>query len=86
MHLCHLHNLVNARLGKEEFDCSANLAGVYDCGCGDDTPVEGGDIGTGKKHAVGRGAARRREEVEEAEEEEEDIRRDPLTGAQLVGG
>ncbi|KAM0756565.1 hypothetical protein T439DRAFT_282338 [Meredithblackwellia eburnea MCA 4105] len=37
LHLCHLHNMVNARLGKPEFDCecSANLVGVYDCGCGD---------------------------------------------------
>jgi hypothetical protein len=26
--------MVNARLGKEEFDCN-DLDGVYDCGCGD---------------------------------------------------
>jgi len=25
--------MVNARLGKEEFDCNA-LEGTYDCGCG----------------------------------------------------
>ncbi|KAI0712784.1 ERV/ALR sulfhydryl oxidase domain-containing protein [Cerioporus squamosus] len=33
--LCFLHNQVNARLGKEEFDC-ANLDATYDCGCGDE--------------------------------------------------
>ncbi|KAL7420754.1 hypothetical protein Q5752_004706 [Cryptotrichosporon argae] len=36
--LCHVHNEVNARLGKPEFDC-LTLDAAYDCGCGD----EGGD-------------------------------------------
>lgn len=31
--LCHVHNLVNARLGKPEFDC-LTLDATYDCGCG----------------------------------------------------
>ena len=33
--LCFLHNQVNARLVKPEFDC-ANLDATYDCGCGDE--------------------------------------------------
>ncbi|OWZ72867.1 hypothetical protein AYX14_01608 [Cryptococcus neoformans] len=33
--LCHVHNQVNARLGKPEFDC-LTLDETYDCGCGDD--------------------------------------------------
>ncbi|WVQ79417.1 hypothetical protein IAT38_001514 [Cryptococcus sp. DSM 104549] len=33
--LCHVHNLVNARLEKPEFDC-LTLDETYDCGCGDD--------------------------------------------------
>jgi len=33
--LCHLHNQVNERLAKSQFDC-ANLDGIYDCGCGDE--------------------------------------------------
>lgn len=33
--LCFLHNQVNERLGKAEFDC-ANLDATYDCGCGDE--------------------------------------------------
>ena len=33
--LCFLHNQVNARLQKPEFDC-ANLDATYDCGCGDE--------------------------------------------------
>ena len=32
--LCFVHNQVNARLLKPEFDC-ANLDATYDCGCGD---------------------------------------------------
>ena len=30
-----MHNQVNARLHKPEFDC-ANLDATYDCGCGDE--------------------------------------------------
>lgn len=33
--LCHLHNQVNERLKKPNFDC-AHLDAEYDCGCGDD--------------------------------------------------
>jgi FAD-linked sulfhydryl oxidase len=33
--LCIVHNLVNLRLHKPEFDC-ANLDAEYDCGCGDE--------------------------------------------------
>ncbi|KAI0684845.1 ERV/ALR sulfhydryl oxidase domain-containing protein [Cytidiella melzeri] len=35
--LCFVHNQVNTRLRKAEFDC-ANLDATYDCGCGD-TPI-----------------------------------------------
>lgn len=37
--LCTVHNQVNIRLGKPEFDC-AHLDETYDCGCGDE-PVFG---------------------------------------------
>lgn len=47
-----LHNQVNERLGKPEFDC-AHLDDEYDCGCGD-APIKkvedassGGDVGAG---------------------------------------
>ncbi|EJT96937.1 hypothetical protein DACRYDRAFT_25371 [Dacryopinax primogenitus] len=33
--LCHVHNQVNKRLHKPEFDCS-KLDETYDCGCGTD--------------------------------------------------
>ena len=54
MWMCAVHNSVNERLKKAEFDCtkvsslicvpltlmklvdSAQLEGLYDCGCGDD--------------------------------------------------
>ncbi|KAG0204018.1 hypothetical protein BGX28_003897 [Mortierella sp. GBA30] len=32
---CSVHNIVNVRLGKPEFDCST-LADVYKCGCADE--------------------------------------------------
>jgi hypothetical protein len=32
--LCALHNEVNKRLNKPDFDC-AHLSDEYDCGCGD---------------------------------------------------
>ena len=34
-----MHNQVNARLKKPDFDC-ANLDATYDCGCGDE-PLNG---------------------------------------------
>jgi len=37
--LCDLHNMVNKRLEKPEFDCT-KLDETYDCGCGDE-PVVG---------------------------------------------
>ncbi|KAK0459195.1 ERV/ALR sulfhydryl oxidase domain-containing protein [Desarmillaria tabescens] len=37
--LCSLHNEVNERLGKPQFDC-AHLDEEYDCGCGDE-PING---------------------------------------------
>ncbi|KAI0753391.1 ERV/ALR sulfhydryl oxidase domain-containing protein [Daedaleopsis nitida] len=42
--LCFLHNQVNDRLGKPEFDC-ANLDSTYDCGCGDE-PVGSSTAGS----------------------------------------
>ncbi|OCH93520.1 hypothetical protein OBBRIDRAFT_832609 [Obba rivulosa] len=35
MWLCAVHNEVNARLGKPEFDCT-HLDETYDCGCGEE--------------------------------------------------
>ena len=43
---CHVHNVVNKRLNKKEFDCS-NIGDFYDCGCAED-----GD-GKGAKKAKG---------------------------------
>jgi len=32
---CYVHNIVNKRLHKPEFDC-ANIGDAYDCGCAED--------------------------------------------------
>ncbi|BGO92806.1 hypothetical protein NBRC10512_007925 [Rhodotorula toruloides] len=78
LYLCHLHNLVNLRLGKPEFDCGVNLRDVYDCGCADDEDEEG------------RVGGKRREEKEEGRNviaaTPQGERRDPDTGLELVGG
>ncbi|EJD44946.1 hypothetical protein AURDEDRAFT_114255 [Auricularia subglabra TFB-10046 SS5] len=39
--LCYVHNQVNERLGKPQFDC-AYLGDTYDCGCGPE-PLRKGD-------------------------------------------
>ena len=38
--LCFVHNVVNKRLKKAEFDCN-KIGDFYDCGCGDDKKEEG---------------------------------------------
>ncbi|GAA5909099.1 flavin-linked sulfhydryl oxidase [Sporobolomyces salmoneus] len=83
-HLCHLHNLVNLRLGKPEFDCSKNLEGIYDCGCGSD---EEEGTGLSRKGAVDLEKKEQKDLEEGDKEEQEDgVRRDPQTGLELVGG
>ena len=44
--LCGIHNRVNKRLKKPQFDC-AHLDETYDCGCGGDD--ESGEKGSEKK-------------------------------------
>ncbi|TFK50778.1 hypothetical protein OE88DRAFT_1659842 [Heliocybe sulcata] len=64
--LCHVHNQVNLRLNKPEFDC-AHLDETYDCGCGDEPvslpstlsppdPMDlEEDVGRGKDRLTGAG-------------------------------
>lgn len=52
---CFVHNQVNERLGKAEFDCN-NIGDFYDCGCGeeDGKKSEGGqeaEKGDAKGHS-----------------------------------
>lgn len=41
---CHVHNKVNERLGKDEYDCTTILED-YDCGCGDDEQEQDSTLG-----------------------------------------
>lgn len=41
---CHMHNKVNERLGKEEYDCTTILTD-YDCGCGGDEKEQDETLG-----------------------------------------
>lgn len=52
MWLCHVHNLINERLGKPEFDCLL-LDEIYDCGCG----PEGNTTAVAGAPTAGTGAA-----------------------------
>jgi hypothetical protein len=36
-----VHNVVNKRLKKPEFDCE-NIGDAYDCGCGEEEPSNKG--------------------------------------------
>lgn len=45
---CLVHNEVNKRLKKPEFDCR-NIGDFYDCGCGDEDKKSGKDKGDGKQ-------------------------------------
>ncbi|KXJ85955.1 Erv1/Alr family protein, partial [Microdochium bolleyi] len=42
---CFVHNEVNKRLKKPQFDCN-NIGDFYDCGCGDEKKKEGEEKGT----------------------------------------
>lgn len=41
---CHIHNKVNDRLGKDEYDCTTILTD-YDCGCGGDEKDQDDTLG-----------------------------------------
>ncbi|GAA5916859.1 hypothetical protein JCM8208_001935 [Rhodotorula glutinis] len=84
LYLCHLHNLVNARLGKDEYDCGTNLRDVYDCGCGDEEEKER-ERAREEKHKAGKDEEKRSSEAAQVDEPG-DARRDPATGLELVGG
>ena len=87
LYLCHLHNLVNARLGKDEYDCGTNLRDVYDCGCGDEEEKEREAQRAKKNKKVKDEEKRSSEEVSAAlVDEAAGARRDPATGLELVGG
>ncbi|KAK6908930.1 hypothetical protein I203_102936 [Kwoniella mangroviensis CBS 8507] len=71
--LCHVHNLVNERLGKPEFDC-LTLDETYDCGCGDESST-----GTTPNQAENTGS-------EDVEEEGERGLKDTEQEGELVMG
>lgn len=43
---CMVHNIVNKRLHKPEFNCE-NIGDAYDCGCGEEDPKDKGKGGGG---------------------------------------
>ncbi|KAI0074831.1 hypothetical protein K474DRAFT_1600804 [Panus rudis PR-1116 ss-1] len=76
--LCHVHNQVNLRLHKPEFDC-ANLDATYDCGCGDDpvTPTS-----SSQPNSPGSGAG----VVHDPMDLEYDPSKDKITGVGMIKG
>jgi len=53
---CYLHNLVNERLGKKQFDC-AGVSEVYKCGCADAEEEAAGKGKEGEKGGESTAAA-----------------------------
>lgn len=49
--LCAMHNKVNKRLGKPEYDCTT-LGDAYDCGCGDDPKKDKGGVSLKDNHGA----------------------------------
>ncbi|PVG02465.1 hypothetical protein CPB86DRAFT_822905 [Serendipita vermifera] len=81
--LCYVHNLVNKRLEKEEFDCT-KLDDTYDCGCGDDPSEK-------KKQSHEQEQAQEQEHEHEHEHEHERVHDeeemyDDETGERLIKG
>ncbi|KDQ12021.1 hypothetical protein BOTBODRAFT_34880 [Botryobasidium botryosum FD-172 SS1] len=74
--LCHIHNLVNERLKKPQYDCM-KLDETYDCGCGDD-PVRGDAKSTPESTTAADGGPPRIREG--------DIGEDELTGEGMIKG
>ncbi|KDR75492.1 hypothetical protein GALMADRAFT_68598 [Galerina marginata CBS 339.88] len=69
--LCALHNQVNERLKKPEFDC-AHLSDEYDCGCGDEPADDKAESKTTEKV--------------DPMDLEDDLSRDELTGIDMIRG
>ena len=69
--LCSVHNQVNERLKKPQFDC-AQLDETYDCGCGD-TPI-------------GNSKAESKTPQKDDPTVKHDENKDDLTGAGLIRG
>ncbi|KAK4057998.1 hypothetical protein OIO90_000737 [Microbotryomycetes sp. JL221] len=90
--LCVVHNKVNERLGKDEFDCSQNLEGLYDCGCGEQPTTEARDKdvkrdGHERQDDDSEYLAQTNASHQESVRYDDRGRRiDPVTGARLVGG
>ncbi|KAH6615477.1 ERV/ALR sulfhydryl oxidase domain-containing protein [Chaetomium sp. MPI-SDFR-AT-0129] len=68
---CFVHNQVNKRLKKEEFDCN-NIGDFYDCGCGDEEGKgkgKGEGQGEGEKKGAGEGEGQNKGTGEGAHQE-----------------
>ena len=83
--LCSVHNEVNERLGKPNFDC-AKLDETYDCGCGD-APVSSASATTPTTLAtVDPGNTSPREDNFDPMDLERDTTKDGVTGVEMIKG
>jgi len=74
--LCSVHNEVNQRLNKPQFDC-AHLDAEYDCGCGDSPTNTTGAPRTGSTVVIAKG---------DPMDLEHDPSKDDVTGVRLIKG
>ncbi|KAF9047626.1 ERV/ALR sulfhydryl oxidase domain-containing protein [Panaeolus papilionaceus] len=78
--LCGLHNKVNERLKKPEFDC-AHLSDEYDCGCGDESTTAKVPQATDATPPIHDG-----DDDLEFDRSSEETTKDKLTGADMIRG
>lgn len=79
---CFVHNEVNHRLKKPEFDCN-KIGDFYDCGCGDEGKEKKGD-GAGGEAAPVAGGDVAKEEKKAESKGKEDERQEELKGREKV--
>ena len=84
--LCSVHNEVNVRVGKPNFDC-AKLDETYDCGCGDAlvSSTSATTLPTASS-SVDPGSASSREEKFDPMNLEWDNAKDEATGVGMIKG
>ncbi|PPQ64171.1 hypothetical protein CVT24_008545 [Panaeolus cyanescens] len=79
--LCALHNKVNERLKKPEFDC-AHLTDEYDCGCGDESTTPSAPRATAATTPHGT----HDDDDMEFDRSSTETTKDELTGADMIRG
>ncbi|KAF8334226.1 ERV/ALR sulfhydryl oxidase domain-containing protein [Cantharellus anzutake] len=87
--LCHIHNLVNIRLKKPEFDCG-KLDTTYDCGCGPNNTTSSHLSSTSNSNSAPTTIPKLDTKDVKVEDESsprgEPVKKDEITGVDMIRG